>query len=78
MEYFALTSTLTGSRRHARCNFATLFVIVALNNCVRRSLGITRNILSISSSKSKFNNLSASSSTSTLSARKLNPFVFSK
>ena len=35
--YLEATSTLAGSRRHARCSLATLLVIVALNSCVRRS-----------------------------------------
>lgn len=61
--YLEATSTLTGSTRHARCNFATFEVIVAENNWVRLSLGMTFRIWSISCSKSMLRSLSASSST---------------
>ena len=39
--YLVATSTLTGSRRHARCSFCTFDVIVALYSCVQRSRGMT-------------------------------------
>ena len=35
--YLASASTLTGSRKHARCSLATLLVMVAENSCVLRS-----------------------------------------
>mmetsp|Transcript_15924 Transcript_15924/g.28289 ORF Transcript_15924/g.28289 Transcript_15924/m.28289 type:complete len:239 (+) Transcript_15924:752-1468(+) len=76
--YLEATSTLTGLLRHARCSLATLLVIVAENNCVRRSLGITLRIWSISSSKSIFSRRSASSRMKWRSARRLNPFVLAR
>lgn len=61
--YLEETSTLTGFDRLARCNFATLVVMVAENKYVVRSLGITLRILSMTGPRSRSNSLSASSRT---------------
>lgn len=61
--HFVETSTLTGFVRLARCNFATLVVIVAEKRYVVRSVGSTLRILSKTAPKSRSSSLSASSST---------------
>mmetsp|Transcript_18827 Transcript_18827/g.47528 ORF Transcript_18827/g.47528 Transcript_18827/m.47528 type:complete len:284 (+) Transcript_18827:711-1562(+) len=76
--YLDATSTFTGLFRHARCSLATLLVIVAEKSCVRRSLGMTFRIWSISSSKSMFSRRSASSRMKCRSARRLKPLVFAR
>ena len=61
--YFLETSTRTGFSRLARCNFATLVVIVAENKNVFLSFGMTLRILSMAGPKSISNRRSASSIT---------------
>ena len=73
--YFVFTSILTGLWREARCNLATLDVIVAEKRYELRFLGIWVRIRFICFSKSIERRRSASSRTRNLSFFRLNPLV---